>query len=225
MKLTDVAIRKAQPKTKAYKLVDGQGLFLLITPSGGKLWRWKYRFDGKEKLMALGQYPETSLAEARDKHQAARKLRHSSIDPMEDRKSARSAAENALLNEQRKTENTFANVANKWHQHWTRSVTERHARSRRNRMEMHIFPIIGNRPITSIEPLDVVQVVKKVDEENNATVMAQSVHQIISQVFRYAIAHSYTKRNPATDFKLSDILKSHKRVNFARVDQKTFNNY
>ena len=92
MKLTDTAIRKAKPKDKPYKLVDGQGLFLLVmpsgsnTPTGSKLWRWKYRFGGKEKLMALGQYPETSLAEARDKHHEKRKLRNSGIDPMKDEK-------------------------------------------------------------------------------------------------------------------------------------------
>ena len=84
--LTDTEIRKSKPAAEAYRLADGHGLFLWITPAGGKLWRWKYRFDGKEKLMALGKYPEISLADARGRHGEARKLLVNGIGPMAKRK-------------------------------------------------------------------------------------------------------------------------------------------
>src|SRR5580704_3502376 len=224
MKLTDTAIRKAKPKDKPYKLVDGHGLFLLImpsgsnTPTGSKLWRWKYRFGGKEKLMALGQYPETSLAEARDKHHAARKLRHSSIDPMEDRKSARIAAENNLLQEQRKAENLFANVATNWHEQWSHGKSQRYIDTVKRRIDTNIIPVLGNRPIADIEASEIIKTVKNV-EDRAKTDMAKRILENINQIYRYAIAHQFVKSNPIGGVKPSDFLKSHKTVNFARVDQ------
>ena len=86
MALTDTAIRATKPREKPYKVYDRDGLFLLVNPSGSKLWRWRYRFDGKEKLMALGEYPVVNLAEARERHFAARKMLAAGIDPMAERK-------------------------------------------------------------------------------------------------------------------------------------------
>src|ERR1039458_7137877 len=91
MALTDTEIRRSKPGDKPYKLSDGGGLHLMITPSGGKLWRWKYRFEGAEKLMALGRYPEITLAEARERRDAARKQLAKGIDPMAERKAEKTA--------------------------------------------------------------------------------------------------------------------------------------
>jgi Arm DNA-binding domain len=118
--LTDTAIRKAKPSQKPLKLTDGRGLFLLVQPSGGKLWHYKYSFLGKEKLMALGPYPDVTLAMARERHQAARRLLESGVDPMAQRKAAKTA-------ETTSSEGAFANVAAHWLAHWREGITERHA--------------------------------------------------------------------------------------------------
>ncbi len=215
MKLTDTAIRKAKPKDKPYKLVDGQGLFLLVMPSGGKLWRWKYRFGGKEKLMALGQYPETSLAEARDKHQAVRKQRHSGIDPMAERKAAKVAAQC----EESDSDNSFANVANKWHEQWSHGKSERYIDNVKRRVDVNIIPVLGNRPIADIKALEIIRTVKSV-EDRNKTDMAKRVLEHINQIFSFAIAHGFRESNPVAGVKPSVFLKSHKVTNFARIDQK-----
>src|SRR5271163_1515274 len=107
MALTDTEIRRSKPGDKPYKLSDGGGLHLMVTPAGGKLWRWKYRFEGKEKLMALGKYPQISLAVARKRHSDGRDLLASGIDPMAHRKAEKTA-------EQVATENSFASVAAQW---------------------------------------------------------------------------------------------------------------
>ena len=219
MKLTDTAIRKAKPKAKPYKLTDGQGLFLLITPSGSntpngsKLWRWKYRFNSKEKLMALGQYPETSLAEARDKHHEARKLLHSGIDPMEEKKSAKS-----IRREENDTDNSLANVAAKWHEQWCHGKSQDHVDTVKRRIDANIIPVLGNRPIAEIKASEIINTIKIV-EGRDSSEMAKKILQNVNQIFRYAIAHQFVESNPIGGIKPSDFLKSHKVVNFARVDQ------
>ncbi len=107
MALTDTAVRKAKTKDTAYRLSDGGGLYLWMTPAGGKLWRWKYRREGKEKLMSFGSYPDVSLSLARERHAEARKLLASGVDPMVQRKADKSAAENS-----------FQSVSLLWLEHW-----------------------------------------------------------------------------------------------------------
>ena len=110
MVLTDLKIRQAKSLDQAYSLRDGGGMYLWVTPSGGKLFRWSYRFDDKRKLMALGKYPDTSLADAREKHANARKLLASGHDPMAKRKAEKSADKQAI-------ENCFETVARLWLEH------------------------------------------------------------------------------------------------------------
>jgi hypothetical protein len=110
MALTDTEIRRSKPGEKPYKISDSGGLHLMITPTGGKLWRWKYRFDGAEKLMALGRYPDISLAEARERRDAARKRLANGIDPMVERKTEKTAVREA-------TEHAFEKVAELWLEH------------------------------------------------------------------------------------------------------------
>ncbi len=217
MALTDTAIRTAKSLDKAYKMYDEGGLFLQVTPSGGKWWRFKYRFEGKEKLLSFGTYPEVTLLSARQRRDQARTLLVSDppIDPSEKRKDEK--AERVA----NKT-NTFELWAGKWWQHWQTSKSPRHADYVKRRLEADIYPCIGKLPINEIEAHQVVEAVKAI-AERGALDIAKRAHQTIGQVFRYAIAHSKeskAKRNPASEIKPSDIIESRQKVNYARVELK-----
>ena len=210
MGLTDTAIRRSHPTEKPYKLADGKGLYLLVNPSGGKLWRWKYRYDGKEKLMPFGSYPEVALADARARHAEARRLLAAGSDPMAERKAKKEAGT-------AETENPFAEIAALWFNHWKADKSSRHVDATRRRLEANVYPTLGNRPIALIEPRELVAMVKAI-EARGVGDLAKRALETTGQVFRYAIAHGYTSRNPAAEFKPSDVLKPTKKVNLARVE-------
>ena len=136
MPLTDTEIRRSKPASKPYKLSDSGGLHLLVTPTGGKLWRWKYRCDGAEKLMALGQYPDVALADARVKRDAARKKLAGGIDPMAERKAEKTAVKVA-------TEHTFEKIGELWLDHWKGNKSARHSETTRNRLKANVYPVLG----------------------------------------------------------------------------------
>jgi integrase len=213
LKLTDTKVKNAKAGSR---LPDGRGLYLLVTPTGGKLWRWKYRYLGKEKLMSFGQYPEVSLADARDKHGAARKLLVSGIDPMAQRKAEKKAVKAA-------SENSFQTIAELWHGHWSVGKSPRHADSVLRRMNGDIFPAIGSLVITDIEAPMLVAMVKAI-EQRGAYDIAKRALEMTGQVFRYAIAHGYASRNPAAEIKPRDILRTVAKQNFARIDAKELPN-
>ena len=152
MALTDTAIRRSKPAETPYKLFDGGGLHLLINPTGGRLWRWKYRFAGAEKLMALGRYPEVSLADARERRDAARKRLANGIDPMAERKAEK-------LKETTQAVGSFNSVAALWLEHWRDGKSARHADSVERRMKADILPCLGVRPIAEIEAPELVSMV------------------------------------------------------------------
>lgn len=210
MALTDTAIRRSNPQEKPYKLTDGKGLFLLVNPSGGKLWRWKYRFGGKEKLMTLGAYPDVTLAAARARHAEARGILAAGSDPMAERKAMSEAvsAEN---------ENRFCEIAALWLEHWKVDKSSRHVDVTRRRLAANIFPAIGERPIAQVEPRELVAMVRAI-EARGVGDLAKRALETAGQVFRYAIAHGYAQRNPAAEFKPSDVLRPTKKVNLARID-------
>jgi integrase len=212
MALTDIAIKSSKPRESAYKLTDGRGLQLHITPQGSKLWRWAYRHEGKQKLMALGVYPDVSLAQARDKADLARKLLATGTDPMAARKSEKIARRLAV-------ENTFAAVAKNWWESWKAARSDSHTVYVWRRLEADVFPAIGTRPIAEIEALELVAMMKTI-EKRGALDIAKRSHQTCSQIFRYAIAHGVTKRNPAVEIRPSDVLASRKKQNYARVEGK-----
>lgn len=135
MPLTDTAIKKIKAADKPTKVSDERGLYLLANPSGSKLWRWKYRFDGKEKVMPLGQYPDVSLAQAREAREAARKLLATGADPMAQRKSEKIARRLAV-------EDTFASVAKKWWEGWKAARSDSHTVYVWRRLEADVFPAI-----------------------------------------------------------------------------------
>jgi integrase len=212
MALTDTEIRRSKPADKAYKLFDSGGLHLLVTPSGGRLWRWKYRFEGTEKQLALGSYPALSLADARERHAKARKQLADGIDPMAERKAEKTAVLVA-------TEHTFQKIAEQWLEHWRGNKSARHSETTRNRLKVNVYPVLGDRPIAEVEPMELVQLAKGI-EGRGASDMAKRILQIVGMVFRYAVAHGYSKRNPAAEIRPSDILKPTRKINMARIDAK-----
>src|ERR1017187_2207090 len=199
MALTDTEIRRSKPAERPYKLSDGGGLHLLITQAGGKLWRWKYRFDGAEKLMALGRYPEVALADARERRDAARKRLAHGNDPMAERMAEKTAIKVA-------TEHTFEKIAELWWEHWMGNKSARHAATTRNRLKANVYPVLGDRPIAEVEPMELVQLAKGI-EVRGASDMAKRILQIVGMVCRYAVAQGYARRNPAAEIRPSDILK------------------
>ena len=210
MALTDTEIRRSKPANRAYKLADAGGLHLLVTPAGGKLWRWKYRFDSAEKLMALGRYPDVALGVARERRDAARKKLANGIDPMAERMAEKKAVKVA-------TEHTFEKIAELWLEHWKGNKSARHAETTRNRLKANVYPALGDRPLAEIEPMDLVGLAKDI-EARGASDMAKRILQIVGMVFRYAVAHGFSKRNPASEFRPSDVLKPTQKTNMARID-------
>jgi integrase len=212
MALTDTAVRKAKAGTSPLKLSDQKGLYLLVNPTGSKLWRWKYRFAGKEKVLALGAYPDVTLADARDGMAAARKLLASGADPMAERKADKVA-------QRLSAENSFAAVASLWWEQWKSARSPSHTDYVMRRLEADVFPAIGARPIDAIEPPELVAMVKAI-AQRGALDIAKRALQTTGQIFRYAIAHGKAKRNPAADIKPGDILPARRKANYARIDAK-----
>ena len=212
MALSDTGIKKAKATDKLQKLSDGGGLQLHIAPTGGKLWRWAYRFGGKQKTLALGAYPSVSLADAREARDNARKLLAAGTDPMEQKKANKLARRAA-------SEHSFESVARQWFEHWKGPKNARHAGYVLARLEADVFPAIGARPVAEILAPELVKMVKAI-EARGALDIAKRCLQMCGQVFRYAIAHGVggATRNPATDIKPNDVLTPRKKENYARID-------
>lgn len=212
MALTATEVKTAKPGLKPVKLSDGKGMYLLINPNGSKLWRWKYRVMGVEKVMALGAYPDTGLAEAREALAAARKLLAGGADPMARRKADKVAELTAA-------QNSFDTVAREWWSHWKPARSEQHAAQVMRRFEANVFPHIGARPVSQIQAPELVKMLKAI-EARGVNDLAKRAHQTSSQVFRYAIAHGKATRNPAADIRPGDVLASRQKKNLARIDSK-----
>lgn len=190
--LSEVKVRTTKPGKKPYKLFDGGGLFLLVTPSGGKLWNFKYRFDNKEKKLALGPYPEISLLDARQRRDEARRQIAHNIDPVAVRKAQKQAKTEEL--------ETFEVIGREWHAKFTQTWTPGHTTTIMSRLERDLFPWIGNRPINQIKAPELLAVLRRV-ESRGALESAHRIRTIAGQVFRYAIATGRAERDPAADLK------------------------
>ena len=188
--LTEAKILKTKPQKKQIALFDGGGLFLLVRPNGGKLWRLKYRFQGKEKILALGSYPIVTLKKAREKREEAKRQLDSGIDPG----AVRKAQKQAKIED---TE-TFEVIAREWHERFTPKWTESHAHKTIRRLELDVFPWLGNRPIKDIEAPEVLSILRRI-ESRGVLDGAHRVRGICGLVFRYAVATGRAKRNPAQD--------------------------
>jgi integrase len=215
--LTIKEIETARPNGKSYKLTDGGGLCLLIAPSGAKLWRWRYRFDGKEKMMALGEYPLVTLKEARERHLIARKTLAARIDPMAERKAEGEAKQREAEARQREAASSFENIARIWWEWWAIGKSPRHADTVMRRLEADIFPAFGHKFIDAVTAADVRELMLAI-ERRDARDVAKRSHETTSQIFRFAIARGIASRNPAADFKPRDILAEARSENRARVD-------
>jgi Integrase len=193
MALTDVKARNAKPEEKQVKLSDSDGMYLLVTPAGGKCWRLKYRFGGKEKVLALGTYPEVSLAEARTKRDTARKQLAAGVDP-----NAVKKAQKASLAD--KAANSFEVVAREWHTKYTPTWTKGYADMLLRRLTQNVFPSIGSCPIEELKAPDVLKVLRRV-ESRGALETAHRIQIMCGQIFRYAVATGRAERDPTGDLK------------------------
>lgn len=191
MPLTDIQIRRAKAQDKPFTLSDGQGLSLLINPDGSKGWRFRYRFAGKARLMSFGSYSLVSLAEAREKRDKARKQVANGIDPVEERKAQK-------LAQQLSSENSFEAISREWHANkadrWTLAYREEILKT----FEQDVFPQIGHRPISEIKPLELLEVLRRI-EKRGALEKTRKVRQRCGEVFRYAIITGRAEYNPAPD--------------------------
>ena len=205
MALTNLEIKRAQPKEKAYSLSDGLGLALLIEPNGSKGWRFRYRFDNKARLMSFGSYPLVSLSEAREMRDKSRKLVISGVDPMAERRTQKALREQAKAM-------TFEVVSREWH----RSKADRWTLGYRDEIiktfEQDVFPFIGQRPMGDITPQELLQVLKRI-EQRGALEKTRKVRQRCGEVFRYAIITGRAKYNPAPDLAMA--LATPKKQNYA----------
>jgi integrase len=190
--LSEAKVRTAKPKESAYKLFDGGGLFLMVTPSGGKLWHFKYRFDMKERKLALGTYPEISLADARQRREEARTQIAHGIDPGAVRKAQK-------LAETEETD-TFEVIAREWFAKFKSTWTEGYASTTMRRLERDLFPWVGRRPINQIKAHELLTALRRV-ESRGALETAHRIRNISSLVFRYAVATGRAERDPSGDLK------------------------
>lgn len=189
--LTDRECKAAQPGAKPVKLFDSLGLYLFVTPTGFKGWRWKYRFGGKEQRMTFGAYPEVSLREARDRRDDARKLLREGLDPAEEQKRA------ALRRiEGVDAATSFQSVALRWHALQAPQWKDRHAHDVLASLKAEVFPVIGKRPMADIRPADIRGLLDKV-QDRGAIETAHRLRQRISAVFRFAIAADLAEMDPA----------------------------
>ena len=190
--LTEAQIKNAKKRDKSYKLTDGDGLFLLISPNGKKNWRFKYRYDGKENLMSFGSYPIVSLSDAREMRLTAKRQIVNGIDPAEVKKAERMTGG--------APENSFESVAREWHSKFKSTWTEGHAATILTRLEKNVFPWLGKKTINEIKAPEVLMALRRV-ESRGALESAHRIRTVCGQVFRYAVATGRAERDPTADLK------------------------
>ncbi|MDR1849630.1 MAG: integrase arm-type DNA-binding domain-containing protein [Zoogloeaceae bacterium] len=193
MKLTDSTIRNACAVEKPLYLFDGAGLYLEVSPAGGKLWRLKYRFDGKGRLLALGKYPAVSLKEARERREEAKKLLANGADPGAVKKAQKAALIAA-------TENTFEAVACEWFNVWKAGVAPDSATRQWSNLERHILPHLGSVPVSEVTPKVILNVLRKMEEGGLGNTVRKS-KTAISQIMRHAVQTDRADRDPVPDLK------------------------
>ncbi len=198
MPLTDTAIRKAKGRMTQYKMGDARGLYLLVRPDGAKYWRVKYRHDAKEKLLALGTYPDVSLASARDRRDQARTLLAAGTDPSEQRKTEKATRAGLAAN-------TFEVIGREWYAKVAPTLADTTKEKIIRRLEVDAFPVIGNRPIASLTAADLIRVIERIKQRGSVDI-ARRVHNYIGRVFRYAVGRALATRDPSRDIELKDIL-------------------
>ena len=193
MPLTDVRIRSLKPADKPHKYSDGGGLFLFIPPSGSKLWRMAYRFEGKSRLLSFGAYPAVSLKDARERRDEARRLLAKGIDPSAYKRQQQEARRIA-------ERDSFQNIAREWHTTRMTAFSAKHQGTVMYRLCNYIFPFIGTAPIARLEVQDIMAVLRPL-EMKRCYETSRRVLQIINQVFRYAVITGRARHNIAADLR------------------------
>jgi len=218
--LTDLKCRKATPREKPYRIADKGGLSLLVTPEGGKLWRWKYRFDGKQKQMAIGKYPDISLADARVHHARARQLLANGADPMAVRKEAKDkkrAKEDAPIVEERVGQ-TFEQLTHKWFDWWKADKNAKYAANVEGRLESDILAQLGKRAPELITRMELVALTKTVGDR--ARDIARRNLQIVRQIYEFGMDNGHLNpnvMNPAAGIRPENILSKTTEEHFASI--------
>jgi len=207
MPLSDRQIRNADPGEKPRKLADEKGLFLLINPNGSRYWRLKYRIAGKEKLLSLGVYPETSLSAARTQRDEARKLIAQGLDPSALRKSDKQAAPSAI-------ENSFETIAREWHKKNSGRWSSHHAVRILGRLEAELFPTLGKQDIAMLRTQELLACLQKVEDRGSLD-LASRLRQHMNGIMRYAVQIGKISSNPAGN--LAGALSTRKTVHRAAL--------
>jgi integrase len=180
MSLTDTAIKAAKPTQKPYKLFDGRGLYLLLNPDGSRWWRFKYRYGGKEKLLALGTYPDTGLKKARDRHGDARQLLADGIDPC-------AAKQAEKLKRADRAAGSFEAVALEWHAKQSGAWSTDYADKELRQLQNHVLPRIGSKPFRELSSRDLLNVLQRIEEGGHLET-AHRVRRSLGAICRYAVA-------------------------------------
>ena len=199
--LTNTEIKSAKVKEKDYKLFDGGGLFLLVAKTGGKRWRLKYRFNNKEKVIALGTYPSITLKDARTKRDEYKSLIANDIDPNELKKQKK---ERVILQE-KKSKNTFYKVSQEWHTNYASEVSENYHEKLDRALELYVYPFIKNKPIDEITRLNIIEILQDL-KEKNIQETAKRVFMLLNKIYRYAVTLEYTPHNIIADIEQKTIL-------------------
>ena len=187
--LSDTAVKAAKPRAKPYKIYDHRGLFLQVTPAGGRWWRFKYRLDGKEKLLSLGVYPDVSLKQARERRDEARRQVADGIDPSAKRQAEKEAAAD-----------TFEAIAREWFDKFSKNWAPGHSDKIIRRLELYLFPWIGGQAIRKIEAPEILACLRRVEDKGNLETAHRAL-QNCSRVFRYAVATGRASRDPCGDLR------------------------
>jgi integrase len=209
MPLTDTAIRNAKPGDKPVKMFDERGLFLIVTPAGGKWWRLRYKVDGKEKLLSLGVYPDVGLKDARERREVARKLLADGVDPGEHRKAAKAV-------KVERAANSFEVIGREWFEKNRETWAPSHADKIIKRLENDVFPWLGGKAIAEISAPDVLAVLRRIEGRGTLDT-AHRAGGNCSQIFRYAIATGRADRDPVPD--LRGALPPARGNNFAAITE------
>ena len=199
--LTATKIKEAKPLDKDYKLFDGGGLFLLVTKSGGKHWKLKYRFNDKEKKISLGAYPSVSLAKARAKREELKILIADGIDPSEKKKQDKEE----IRADEVKKENTFYNVSQKWLKSYESQVSENYHTRLGRALDNYVYPTIKHKPMEEVTRLEVIAILENLKERDLLETARRTV-MILNKVYKYAVTHELTSNNIIADIEVKDVL-------------------
>jgi integrase len=209
--LSDIKIRNAKPAEKPVRLFDERGLYLEVSPAGGKWWRFKYRFAGKEKRLSLGVYPDVSLKDARDSREDCRKMLAGGVDPSDNRKASKLASSE-------QASNTFEVVTREWFAKFSPGWAASHSGRLLEFFERDVFPWLGNRVISDVTAKDLLAVIRRI-EERGALETAHRARGRCGQVLRYAVATGRCDRDPSVD--LRGALPAAKGGHFAATTEPT----